>query len=92
MLWKLLSIAVKQQRLAAAWRRELQLAAPALCHCACVHRWPERASSRSGRRCIVDPAALGCLAGPPGHTAELRDLWSPCESPLECVCSVNRKS
>ena len=46
MLWKLLSIAVKQQHLAAAWWRELQLAALTLCHCG-VHRWPERASSRS---------------------------------------------
>ena len=46
MLWKLLSIAVKQQRLAAAWWRELQLAALTLCHRG-VLRCPQRASSRS---------------------------------------------
>ena len=85
LLLKLLSIAASQKRMAAAGRRELQLAAPALCHCACVHRWPERASSRSGRPWIVEPAALGCLAGPPGHTAELRDLWIPCESCRVCM-------
>ena len=85
MLWKLLSIAVKQQRLAAAWWRELQLAAPTLVPPRCVHRCPERASSRSGRPWIVEPAALGCLAGPPRHTAELRDLWIPCESCRVCM-------
>ena len=36
--------------------------------------------SRSGRLWIVEPAALGCLAGPPGPTAELGGLWGFCGS------------
>ena len=36
--------------------------------------------SRSGRPWIVEPAALGCLPGPPGPTAELGGLWGFCGS------------
>ena len=45
MLWRLLSIAFKQQRLAAAWWRELQLAALTSCAtavCTAGRRGPAR--------------------------------------------------
>ena len=41
--------------------------------------------SRSGRPWVVESGALGCLAGPPGHTTELGGLWSPCESSRVCM-------
>ena len=77
---KLLSMAATWQRLAAAWRRAGARGARrgAIVVGACTGAGPH--SSRSGRLWIVEPAALGCLAGPPGHTTELGDLWSPCES------------
>ena len=81
---KLLSMAATWQRLAAAWRRAGARGARrgAIVVGACTGAGP---CSRSGRLWIVEPAALGCLAGPPGQTTELGDLWSPCESSRVCV-------
>ena len=41
--------------------------------------------SRPGRPRIVEPAALGYLAGPPGHTIELGRLWNPFEFSRVCM-------
>ena len=81
---KLLSMAAGWQRLAAAWRRAGACGARrgVIAVGACAGAGPR---SRSGRPWIVEPAALGCLAGPPGPTSELRDLWSPCESSRVCM-------
>ncbi len=77
MLWKLLSTAAKQQRLAAAWRRELQLAPPTLVPPRCAPLPAEGQLEVLTAVGVVYPAALRRLAGPPGHIVELRGLSAP---------------
>ena len=87
MLWKLLSIAVKQQRLAAAWRRELQLAAPTLVPPRCAPLPAEgqlEVLTAVGRLSCCPPPA--CRSSRTHSQAERP--FSALESVIKVVCSV----
>ena len=63
--WKLFLMAAKRQRSAAQRGGGQELALPAVPMCAEAREGPR---SRSGRRLVVEPADLRCLAGPHGPT------------------------